>query len=240
MRGTLLLVLFSMVCIQPAIASDVQHSSFREELEEIRLNSKLTVQLRDGTQVSGLLAEKAEEEVTLWVEPEKESVDDRNGWKVMRHVPYADVARILTPSEADPLDDLRHQGYLYGGATGRVTYGGTLLEFGGGFDWLVYEGLGLGVSLGIAGGEAGAAVFPSFDVSYHFIPDSPGIVPFVMVGVGAIGVGEAGAGASTTLNVGGGVNIWSGGGMAFRIQVRGRYDTEYDEHTVALQLGVTF
>lgn len=47
-------------------------------------------------------------------------------------------------------------------------------------------------------------------------------------------------GSSATLNVGGGVNIWSGRGAALRIQVRGRYDTEYDEDTVALQLGVTF
>ncbi len=84
---------------------------------------------------------------------------------------------------------------------------------------------------------AGAAVFPSFDVSYHFIPESRRVVPFVMVGVGAMGVE---GGSSPTLNVGGGVNIWSKAGMAFRILVRGRYDTEYDEHTVALQLGVTF
>ena len=61
---------------------------------------------------------------------------------------------------------------------GRVTYGGTLLEFGGGFDYLVYKGLGIVASLGIAEGQAGAAVFPSLDVSYHFIPKSRRIVPF--------------------------------------------------------------
>ena len=140
-------------------------------------------------------------------------------------------------SEGAPSGDLKQQGYLYGGPLGRITYGGALLEFGGGFDYLVYKGLGIGASLGIAGGQAGAAVFPSLDVSYHFIPKSRRIVPFVMAGVGAIGTE---GGSSPTLNVGGGVNLWSGRGAAFRIQVRGRYDTEYDEHTVALQLGVTF
>ena len=75
-------------------------------------------------------------------------------------------------SDGAPQGDLKQQGYLYGGPLGTVTYGGALLEFGGGFDYLVYKGLGLGASLGIAGGQAGAAVFPAFDVSYHFIPKS--------------------------------------------------------------------
>ena len=150
---------------------------------------------------------------------------------------------LAAPALAQDLDrdDLRSQPYLYGsvggftsGAGGGVTYG-----FGGGADWLVYGGLGLGVDATIFGSNAYGFFVGSFDVSYHIIPSSSRIVPFVVGGIGF--GGESGSESSVAIaNFGGGVNLWTGNGMALRIEVRAHVPVEGGDTHVGARVGLTF
>ncbi len=148
---------------------------------------------------------------------------------------------LAAPALAQGLDrdDLESQPYLYGsvgaftsGAGGGATYG-----FGAGADWLVFEGLGLGVDATIFGSNAYGFFVGSFDVSYHIIPSSSRIVPFI---VGGIGFGGESGSSVGIANFGGGVNLWTGNGMAVRIEARARIPVEGGDTHVAAQIGLTF
>jgi hypothetical protein len=115
-----------------------------------------------------------------------------------------------------------------------------MFEFGGGIDWLVYKGLGLGFDLSVLGDQYSAIGSGSFNVSYHFIPSNPRFVPFVLVGIGRGSAPEYGLDGWTWINAGGGLNYWLGNGMALRVEARGRFDPDYGDHVVGLRLGVTF
>jgi hypothetical protein len=144
-------------------------------------------------------------------------------------------------STAEFRRDLKFQPYVFAGSGSFISYGGTVFEFGGGLDWLVKGGLGLGFSLSVLGDASAAIAIASFDVSYHFIRDSSPVVPFVFAGIAGGSPAEYGIDGYTFLDLGGGVNLWSSAGLAFRAEVRGRFDpTEYSDHQVGVRLGVTF
>jgi hypothetical protein len=137
-------------------------------------------------------------------------------------------------------DDLRLQPYVYGGGGSFISYGGSVFEFGGGLDWLVKNGLGLGGSLGVLGDGSSAISVASFDVSYHFIRDSSRLVPFVFTGIAGGSAAEYGTEGYTFIDAGGGLNLWREG-LAFRIEARGRFDpSDYGDHQVGVRLGITF
>jgi hypothetical protein len=146
----------------------------------------------------------------------------------------------FTYDQVDRRSDLRFQPYIYAGPAKFTSYGGSAFEFGGGMDWLVHGGLGLGFDASILGDGASAVASGSLNVSYHFIPQSPGLVPFVVAGIGGAGAPEYGLDGWTWVNFGGGVNYWLGNGMAFRVEVRGRFEPEYGDNVVGLRMGVTF
>jgi hypothetical protein len=145
-------------------------------------------------------------------------------------------------SRAEIPDDQRRQPYLFG-APGVLVYEGGIptVEFGGGMQWLVHRGLGLGfdastlTSAGCFG--CGGLFFGSLDASYHFVPPSGRIVPFV---VGGVGIGAAFAADGALLgNLGGGIHYWFENGIALRFEVRDRFDPA-GGHLLAFRVGVTF
>jgi hypothetical protein len=137
-------------------------------------------------------------------------------------------------------DDLRQQGYVFA-APGAFLYEGaaTTFEFGGGMQWLVAGGLGLGFDASLLGFTECfdcSMAFGSIDASYHFVPSSGRVVPFVLGGLGGVAVD---GGKAMLVNVGGGLNYWFGNGMALRLEVRDRFDAE-GVHLLGVRVGITF
>lgn len=151
------------------------------------------------------------------------------------------VAAQETPSRADSFEhDLRSQPYLYGsiggfpsGAGGPVTYG-----LGFGVDFLAYKGLGLGGDVVVFGNQTFSFGVASLTTSYHFVPPSSRLVPFVKAGFGS--GGEMGYGGVVFAGFGGGVNLWRLDGAAIRIEIMDRFPTDGGDHHISLQLGITF
>jgi hypothetical protein len=136
--------------------------------------------------------------------------------------------------------DVRQQGYIFGGAGSMSNVGSALYELGGGYDWIFYRGLGLGAEASLLGDQSTGIVTGGVQMSYHFLPDSPGIEPFVVGGMSFGGAPEYGLSGYTWANAGGGFNYWFHNGMALRVEVRGRLDVEYDDDMVLLRVGLTF
>jgi hypothetical protein len=148
------------------------------------------------------------------------------------------VASPLVAQDLDR-DDLRTQPYIYGGvgAFPSGAGGGATFGFGGGADWLVYRGLGIGVDATIFGNDVYSFFVGSLDISYHIIPSSGRLVPFVVAGIGFGGEGGSSVGIAS---LGAGVNVWTAKGMAVRIQVRARVPTEGGDTHVGAEIGLTF
>ena len=128
--------------------------------------------------------------------------------------------------------------FLYGsiggfpsGSGGSVTYGG-----GGGADFLAAGGVGVGGELAVFGNDTFSFAVATAHGSYHFLSDHRA-VPFVKAGFG-LG-GEAGS-AVAFLAFGGGVNLWTDGGRAFRIELVDRFPAEGGDHHLNVQLGLTW
>lgn len=144
-------------------------------------------------------------------------------------------------SRAQVDDDLRRQGYVFA-APGTLVYegGAATLELGGGMQWLVHRGLGLGFDASLMGFAECFSCFPmafgSIDASYHFVPSSGRLVPFVLGGIGGVAVEEGGA---VLGSVGGGFNYWFENGMALRVEVRDRFEGS-GVHFLGVRVGVTF
>lgn len=136
--------------------------------------------------------------------------------------------------------DLRLQGYFFGGPAFMSNVGSSLYEFGGGFDWLVYEGLGVGFEASLLGDASTGIGTGGLRLSYHFLPESPGIEPFVTGGMSFGSAAEYGLAGYTWATAGGGFNYWFHNGMALRVEVLGRHDVQYEDHTVGLRVGMTF
>jgi len=136
--------------------------------------------------------------------------------------------------------DLRFQPFVYGslGAFSSGAGGGGTYGFGGGVDWLVAKGLGLGGDVVLFGNDTFAFGVASLNVSYHFIPTSRRIVPFIKAGIGS--GGEVGYGGVSIGTIGGGVNLWSSRGVAVRIELLDRFPIEGGDHHIGAQLGLTF
>jgi hypothetical protein len=136
--------------------------------------------------------------------------------------------------------DIRSQGYVFGGAGSMSNVGSALWEFGGGYDWIFYRGLGVGFDISLLGDQFGGIGTAGFQASYHFLPESPGIEPFALGGMSFGGAPEYGLEGYTWATAGGGFNYWFNNGVALRVEVRGRLDVEYDDHMVVLRVGLTF
>ena len=147
----------------------------------------------------------------------------------------------LARAQADAFDeDLKSQPFVYGsvgafpsGAGGTTTYG-----FGGGMDFLAYRGLGVGADFVIFGNQSFGFGVATANGSYHFVPRTSRLVPFVKAGVGA--GGEGGNGGVSFGSFGGGVNVWNLNGAAIRIEVVDRFPLSGGDHHFSLQVGVTF
>jgi len=160
----------------------------------------------------------------------------------MRRGFWIAIAVLSVPalSRAQVADDLRRQGYFFA-APGTFGSGEAVtLEYGGGMQWLVYRGLGLGFDASVLGfAECFPCVgvqFGSLDASYHFVPSSGRLVPFVLGGVGGVAVGD---GNARLYSAGGGFNYWFESGRALRVEVRERFDGS-GAHLLAVRVGVTF
>jgi hypothetical protein len=159
----------------------------------------------------------------------------KTGWIAMM------LLAVPALSRAQVAEDLRQQGYVFG-APGAFVYEGAAatLEFGGGMQWLVHRGLGLGFDASLMGFAECFSCFPmafgSFDASYHFVPPSGRLVPFVLGGIGGVAVD---GGAATLVSVGGGLNYWLENGMALRIEVRDRFEGS-GVHNLGVRVGITF
>lgn len=144
-----------------------------------------------------------------------------------------------------------------GGVAGRD----TSLQFGGGGEWLIGHGVGMGAELLRSSqswqGTSIGTTIGSVDVSYHFGPstDSRKVEPFVTGGytffyrAADLGHGNGG-------NFGGGVNLWLSRHAALRLEIRddigGRdlseeveepqssYYLRSSRHLVGFRIGVTF
>jgi hypothetical protein len=145
-------------------------------------------------------------------------------------------------SRAEVPDDRRRQPYLFG-APGLILSCGGLptVEFGGGVQWIVHRGVGLGFDASTLRPAqcfgCGGLFFASLDTSYHFFSSSGRFVPFVL---GGAGMGAAFAEDGAFLgNVGGGFNYWFENGTALRFEVRDRFDPS-GGHVLGFRVGVTF
>lgn len=161
----------------------------------------------------------------------------------MRNAGWIALVILSVPalSRAQVADDPRQQGYVFA-APGAFVFdgeGAATLEFGGGIQWLVYRGLGLGFDASLMGFAECFSCFPmafgSLDASYHFVPSSGRLVPFVLGGIGGVAVEEGGA---ALVSVGGGINYWFEN-MAFRIEVRDRFEGS-GVHNLGVRFGITF
>ncbi len=145
---------------------------------------------------------------------------------------------LLSGAQVD--EDLRQQGYVFA-APGAFLYegGAPTLEFGGGMQWLVYRGLGLGFDASLmAFTECFDCMMAlgSIDASYHFVPSSGRFVPFVLGGIGGVAID---GGKAALVNVGGGFNYWFENGMALRFEVRDRFEGS-GVHALGVRVGLTF
>lgn len=145
----------------------------------------------------------------------------------------------------------------YGGVAGKD----TALQFGGGGEFLIGHGVGLGGELLRStqtwlGTTIGTTV-GSIDASYHFGPstDSRKVEPFVTGGY-TFFYRAADLGHENGVNFGGGVNIWLSRHAALRLEIRddigGRdlseevedpqdsYYLRSSQHLVGFRVGVTF
>jgi len=162
----------------------------------------------------------------------------------MRNAGWIALAMLLSVpalSTAQIDEDLHRQGYVFAAPGAFVVAEGiaATLELGGGMQWLVYRGLGLGFDaslMGIADCFPCGLAHGSLEASYHFVPSSGRLVPFVLGGVGGVVLGDGGAGLAS---VGGGVNYWFENGMALRLEVRDRFEGS-GVHLLGVRVGVTF
>ncbi|MGH9391681.1 MAG: hypothetical protein ACRD1Z_18935 [Vicinamibacteria bacterium] len=160
----------------------------------------------------------------------------------MRNAGWIALLLLSVPalSTAQIDEDLRQQGYLFAAPGAFVAEGiAATLEVGGGMQWLVYRGLGLGFDASVMGFAECLSCWlalGSLDASYHFVPSSGRLVPFVLGGVGGAVFGDGGAGLASA---GGGINYWFENGMALRLEVRDRFDGD-GVHNLGVRFGITF
>lgn len=148
----------------------------------------------------------------------------------MKRILWALLLVLLLPGLASAQTSERPQGQAYvyfapgveggGGTESGGTPTGTA-QIGGGGEFLIVKGLGLGLDLGyLAAWEhfaEGLAVI-SPDVSYHFLPrESKGkVVPFVTAGYTCFFQ----AGGQSGANVGAGMHYWFKDHVGLRFEVR--------------------
>lgn len=115
-----------------------------------------------------------------------------------------------------------------------------VMTVGGGGDWFIYKGLGVGVDLGyqFARREPGDGVgLASLNGAYHFVdPSRLGkLVPFVTAGY-AIGFRS---GHLSMFNYGGGAKYWFHRRIGFRAELRD-FRARGGQYMLALRFGLAF
>ena len=161
----------------------------------------------------------------------------------MRNAGWIALSMLLsvpTLSTAQIDEDLKQQGYVFAAPGAFIPEGATTLEFGGGMQWLVYRGLGLGFDASLVRSaecfDCGGLALGSLDASYHFVPSSGRLVPFVLGGIGGVALDGGGA---ALVSAGGGINYWFENGMALRLEARDRFDGS-GAHLFGVRIGITF
>lgn len=91
----------------------------------------------------------------------------------------------------------------------------------------------------MSGGGSGVAT-TGFNLSYQFLPESPGIEPFVVGGVSFGSPAEFGLDGYTWPPRAPASIYWFSNGMALRVEACGRFEVEYDDHVVSIRVGLTF
>jgi hypothetical protein len=166
----------------------------------------------------------------------------------------------------------RGQGYLFfAGAPSRgfdpsavVPRGAdTALQFGGGGEWLIAHGVGLGGEyLGSWQSWEGTSLdtrIGSINMSYHFgaRKENRKVEPFVTGGYTFFNVPNVGLGHDNGGNFGGGLNIWLSRHAGLRLEIRddiggrdlsaefedepqGPFYLRSSQHLVGFRIGVTF
>jgi hypothetical protein len=144
-------------------------------------------------------------------------------------------------SQTERADHPHGWGYLFA-APGAVVSGDDAVgtgHIGGGFEGVLYKGLGVGAEVGyLAAMEAfgeGVGVF-SINGAYHFEGSSE-VTPFV-----TFGYSRAFRGESIKLwNVGIGMNFWSAKNSALRVELRDHFMLDEGAlHFLGLRLGLSF
>ena len=137
----------------------------------------------------------------------------------------------------------RGRGYVFfaPGTVSNRSERATTLHIGGGYERLVYKGLGVGSEIGIQkeGGDT-YALF-SANGSYHFTNLAPNrkIVPFLTAGYSGAFNGEGG---ENWFNFGGGLDYWLRPTKALRLEVRDHVDPQHERavHYLEYRIGLVW
>lgn len=134
----------------------------------------------------------------------------------------------------------RGWGYGFGGVGG--TSGGSTVgtfHVGGGGEFLVHKGLGLGAEIGYLSpfGDPGEGIgILSTNVGYHFVRPNHKLVPFVTGGFSlAFKHGSSGGG-----NFGGGVQYWMKPHVGLRFEFRDHIFSSDSPHIYGVRVGISF
>jgi hypothetical protein len=135
------------------------------------------------------------------------------------------------------------QGYLFAAPGGILSNGGITgtLHFGGGGEFNIYKGLGIGAEIGYLSPTramgCGIGVL-SLNGLYSFRTDRRSkVVPFVTGGYSLL----FRSGYANAFNVGGGLNYWFSDKAGLRFEFRDHISPNYwDAHAVQARIGITF
>ena len=118
----------------------------------------------------------------------------------------------------------------------------TTFHLGGGVDFVIYKGVGVGAAIGALGASGGAFALADVNPSYHFtsLGRSRKWVPFVTGGYTRAGGREWG---ENWFNFGGGLDYWLRSTKALRLEVRDHVDPQHKEamiHYLEYRVGLVW
>jgi|SRR5712671_1553859 len=153
------------------------------------------------------------------------------------------------PASSQELGRSKGQGYFFvAPGLGNIPPSNANIHIGGGGEWLLRKGFGMGLEIGALGPLGkGPERMPfrwtdnvrglgSANFSYHFLPSTTDqkLEPFVTAGYSTF----FRAGISNGYNAGAGVNIWVKNKTALRFEIRDHQS--YNRDTLSFRAGMTF